>query len=100
MSTPTLFKTSQFVNHPTWGRIISAAGTIPAEIAPFDPHEIDVYVNDVQVCRGGGVGEDRALVDMTPREVQGVVDLHAGPATAAVWTNDPSHHNAGAQQRR
>ena len=91
ISRSNLFKTAVFGNDPNWGRIISAAGTIPAEIAPFDPHEIDVYVNDVQVCRGGGVGEDRSLVDMTPREVQVVVDLHAGSATATVWTNDLTH---------
>src|SRR5690625_1810394 len=91
ISRSNLFKTAVFGNDPNWGRIISAAGTIPAEIAPFDPHEIDVYVNDVQVCRGGGVGEDRSLVDMTPREVQVVVDLHAGSATATVWSNDLTH---------
>jgi len=86
-----LFKAAVFGNDPNWGRIISAAGTVPADIAPFDPNEIDVAVNGVQVCRGGGVGEDRALVDMSPREVQVVVDLHAGSAAATVWTNDLTH---------
>ena len=38
-------------------------------------------MNGVQVCRAGGVGEDRALVDLTAREVHVLVDLHAGDAT-------------------
>ncbi|HLR55966.1 MAG TPA: bifunctional glutamate N-acetyltransferase/amino-acid acetyltransferase ArgJ [Actinomycetales bacterium] len=91
ISRSNLFKAAVFGNDPNWGRIISAAGTIPADIAPFDPQEIDVYVNGVQVCRAGGVGEDRSLVDMSPREVQVVVDLHAGDFEATIWTNDLTH---------
>ena len=45
----------------------------------------------MQVCRAGGVGEDRSLVDLTGREVRVVVDLHAGDATATIWTNDLTH---------
>ena len=37
-------------------------------------------MNGVQVCRAGGVGEDRSLVDLSAREVHVVVDLHAGDA--------------------
>ncbi len=48
-------------------------------------------INGVQVCRAGGVGEDRDLVDMGAREVRVVVDLHAGRQTATVWTNDLTH---------
>ena len=48
-------------------------------------------MNGVQVARAGGVGDDRALVDLRPREVSVVVDLHAGAATATVWTNDLTH---------
>ena len=48
-------------------------------------------MNGVQVCRAGGVGEDRALVDLTAREVHVLVDLHAGAETATVWTNDLTH---------
>jgi glutamate N-acetyltransferase / amino-acid N-acetyltransferase len=48
-------------------------------------------MNGVQVCRSGGVGEDRSLVDLTAREVLVVVDLHAGDATATIWTNDLTH---------
>jgi glutamate N-acetyltransferase/amino-acid N-acetyltransferase len=48
-------------------------------------------MNGIQVCRAGGVGEDRALVDLTGREVHVVVDLHAGSESATVWTNDLTH---------
>ena len=48
-------------------------------------------INGIQVCRAGGVGEDRALVDLAPREVHVVVDLHAGSEAATVWTNDLTH---------
>ena len=55
------------------------------------PAALDVSMNGVQVCRAGGVGEDRALVDLVGREVHVVVDLHAGDATATIWTNDLTH---------
>jgi glutamate N-acetyltransferase/amino-acid N-acetyltransferase len=37
------------------------------------------------------VGADRSLVDLRPREVRVLIDLHAGEATATVWTNDLTH---------
>lgn len=48
-------------------------------------------MNGVQVCRAGGVGEDRSLVDLSGREVIITVELHAGEASATVWTNDLTH---------
>ena len=86
-----LFKTAIFGNDPNWGRIISAAGTVPESVAPYDATTIDVSVNGVQVCRNAGVGDDRDLVDLSGREVQVVVDLKAGDASATVWTNDLTH---------
>lgn len=87
-----LFKAAVFGNDPNWGRILSAAGTVPAEVAPFEADRVDVTINGVQVCRAGGVGEDRSLVDLAAsREVRVEVDLHAGDATATVWTNDLTH---------
>lgn len=83
-----LFKTAIFGNDPNWGRVVAAVGTTAAE---FDPTQLDVTVNGVQVCRQCGVGEDRSLVDLTPREVHVAVDLHAGEHTATVWTNDLTH---------
>ena len=87
-----LFKAAVFGNDPNWGRVLSAVGTVPEDVAPFDPLALDVSINGVQVCRAGGVGEDRDLVDLAAdREVHVVVDLHAGNAEATVWTNDLTH---------
>ncbi len=83
-----LFKCAVFGNDPNWGRVLAAVGTTGAA---FDPPTLDVAMNGIQVCRSGGVGEDRTLVDLSGREVRVVVDLHAGDATATVWTNDLTH---------
>ncbi len=83
-----LFKCAVFGNDPNWGRVLAAVGTTRAA---FDPATLDVTMNGVQVCRAGGVGDDRSLVDLTGREVHVVVDLHAGPESATVWTNDLTH---------
>ncbi|QKE84992.1 bifunctional glutamate N-acetyltransferase/amino-acid acetyltransferase ArgJ [Arthrobacter sp. NEB 688] len=83
-----LFKCAVFGNDPNWGRVLAAVGTTSAA---FDPTTLDVSMNGVQVCRSGGVGEDRSLVDLTAREVRVVVELHAGDATATIWTNDLTH---------
>ncbi|MDO5496070.1 MAG: bifunctional glutamate N-acetyltransferase/amino-acid acetyltransferase ArgJ [bacterium] len=86
-----LFKAAVFGNDPNWGRVLAAAGTVPEDVAPYDPDALDVWMNGVQVARAGGVGEDRTTVDLTDREVSVVVDLHAGDARATVWTNDLTH---------
>ncbi|MER6737715.1 bifunctional glutamate N-acetyltransferase/amino-acid acetyltransferase ArgJ [Streptomyces puniciscabiei] len=70
---------------PNWGRVLSAIGTTSAA---FEPDRLNVAINDVWVCKNGSVGEDRALVDMTGREVRIAVDLAAGPDSAVIWTND------------
>jgi glutamate N-acetyltransferase/amino-acid N-acetyltransferase len=70
---------------PNWGRVLSAIGTTGAA---FEPDRLNVAINGVWVCKNGGVGEDRELVDMRYREVHVVADLAAGDATATIWTND------------
>lgn len=83
-----LFKCAVFGNDPNWGRVLAAVGTTQAR---FEPDRLDVAINGVEVCRAGGVGEDRSAVDLTPREVHVRINLHAGPQTATVWTNDLTH---------
>jgi glutamate N-acetyltransferase/amino-acid N-acetyltransferase len=83
-----LFKAAVFGRDANWGRILAAAGTTRAE---FDPQLLDVAMNGVWIAKGGQPGESRDLVDLGPREVHVVVDLHAGEATATVWTNDLTH---------
>ncbi len=83
-----LFKCAIFGADPNWGRVLAAVGTTKAV---FDPDSLDVAMNGVQVCRAGGVGEDRSLVDLSGREVHVLIELHAGAETATVWTNDLTH---------
>lgn len=80
-----LFKCAVHGEDPNWGRILSAVGTTSAV---FEPEQIDVAVNGVWVCRGGGLGDDRALVDMSGRRVDVTIDLGAGSESATIWTND------------
>ncbi|MBV9613125.1 MAG: bifunctional glutamate N-acetyltransferase/amino-acid acetyltransferase ArgJ, partial [Acidobacteriaceae bacterium] len=45
-----LVKTAIAGNDPNWGRILAAAGYAHVE---FDPSRIDIYLQEVRVCRGG-----------------------------------------------
>jgi glutamate N-acetyltransferase/amino-acid N-acetyltransferase len=83
-----LLKCALFGNDPNWGRVLAAIGTTSAD---FDPDQLDVAINGIQVCRAGAAGADRSLVDLTGRQIQIVVDLHAGADAATIWTNDLSH---------
>lgn len=87
-----LVKTAIFGNDPNWGRILAQVGTVPVEVAAFDAGSVDVSINGVMVCRAGGAHAPRTDVDLaSEREVRILVDLHAGPAAATVWTNDLTH---------
>jgi glutamate N-acetyltransferase/amino-acid N-acetyltransferase len=70
---------------PNWGRVLSAVGTTNAA---FEPDQVDVAINGVWVARGGAIGEDRGLVDLSCRDAEIRVDLHAGSESATVLTND------------
>jgi len=92
VSRSNLVKAAIFGNDPNWGRILSQVGTVPEEVAPYDPAELDVSVNGVLVCKAGGAYEPREKVDMAAaREVTITVDLHAGDAEITLWTNDLTH---------
>jgi glutamate N-acetyltransferase/amino-acid N-acetyltransferase len=95
ISRSNLFKCAVFGKDPNWGRVVAAVGTTRAA---FEPDRIDVFFNGIQVCRSAGVGEDPDTVDLSGREVRVLVDLHAGPAEATIWTNDLTygyvHENA------
>jgi glutamate N-acetyltransferase/amino-acid N-acetyltransferase len=80
-----LLKCALHGNDPNWGRVLAAVGTTAAA---FEPDELDVAINGIQVCRAGAPGDDRNRVDLSGRAVQIVVDLHAGPHTATLWTSD------------
>lgn len=92
VSRSNLLKAAIFGNDPNWGRVIAQTGTVPAEVAPFDPDKIDVWFNGIHVCRAGGVGEDRSRVDLAAnRDVTIEIDLHAGTEIVELWTNDLTH---------
>jgi glutamate N-acetyltransferase/amino-acid N-acetyltransferase len=91
VSRSNLFKSAIFGNDPNWGRVLAAVGTVPVNEAAFDPYGIDVAINGVQVCTAGEPDQPRELVDLTKRAVTVLIDLHAGSATATLWTNDLTH---------
>lgn len=83
-----LLKCALFGGDPNWGRILAAVGTANAE---FDPTNLDVSLNGVMVAKGSGPGEDRSLVDLSGGEIEIIIDLKAGSASATILTNDLSH---------
>ena len=85
ISRSNLLKCAIHGEDPNWGRILSALGTTSAV---FESDQVDVAINGVWVCRSGGVGDSRDLVDMSDRLVQIDVDLGAGESEATILTND------------
>jgi glutamate N-acetyltransferase / amino-acid N-acetyltransferase len=83
-----LLKCALFGNDPNWGRVLAAIGTTTAA---FEPDQLDVWINGVQVCRAGAAGDSRDAVDLSGRQVRIEARLHAGAASATVYTNDLSH---------
>ncbi|GEA81595.1 bifunctional glutamate N-acetyltransferase/amino-acid acetyltransferase ArgJ [Cellulomonas uda] len=92
ISRSNLFKAAVYGNDPNWGRVLASVGTVPVEVAAFDPDALDVSINGVMICRAGGAHEPRSKVDLAAtREVHVLVDLHAGDEVVTLWTNDLTH---------
>ncbi|MEU4331684.1 bifunctional glutamate N-acetyltransferase/amino-acid acetyltransferase ArgJ [Nonomuraea dietziae] len=85
VSRSNLLKCAIHGEDPNWGRVLAAVGTTDAV---FEPDRINVAINGIWICRGGAVGDDRAKVDMRPRDVTIIVDLSAGPHSATIHTTD------------
>ena len=85
ISRSNLLKCAIHGEDPNWGRVLSAIGTTDAT---FESDAVNVAINGVWVCRGGGIGESRDGVDMSARLVRIDVNLNAGRAHATLWTND------------
>jgi glutamate N-acetyltransferase/amino-acid N-acetyltransferase len=83
-----LVKTAFFGSDPNWGRILMALGNAPAHI---EADKIDVTLNGVLVCQGGTRAADREGADLSGRDIEVLIDLHVGAATATVLTTDLSH---------
>ena len=83
-----LCKTAFFASDPNWGRIAMAIGNAPTA---FDPALLDITLNGAAVCVAGRKRVDRSEADLSGREIDLVIDLHAGDASATVLTTDLSH---------
>ncbi|NEA33688.1 bifunctional glutamate N-acetyltransferase/amino-acid acetyltransferase ArgJ [Streptomyces sp. SID13031] len=83
-----LCKTAFFASDPNWGRIAMAVGNAPTA---FDPALLDITLNGAAICIAGGKGVDRSEADISGLEIDVVIDLHAGNASATVLTTDLSH---------
>lgn len=88
VSRSNLLKCALFGGDPNWGRVLASMGVVPESIAPYKMHQVDVFINGVQVCRGGSVGDDASAVDFSAREIEIVIDLKAGAEAVELWTND------------
>lgn len=84
-----LLKCAIYGNDPNWGRVVSSLGTVPENVAPFNPDDVTVDINGIRVCDGGKPGQPRELVTMDERDVRIVIDLNTGnDKSATVWTDD------------
>jgi glutamate N-acetyltransferase/amino-acid N-acetyltransferase len=84
-----LVKTAVYGNDPNWGRVLVALGYSGAD---FDPGRVAMWIEDLQVVRGGiradyaeGDAETR-LRDASP--VRLTVGLDVGDADATFWSSD------------
>ena len=84
-----LVKTALAGADPNWGRILGAAGKAGVQ---FDPLMADVYINGVQVCKGGMRADfDEASVQrsMDGNDIEIELHLSGGEGRrAVVWTCD------------
>lgn len=83
-----LLKCAIFGGDPNWGRVLAATGTANAT---FDPANIDVKLNGIEVCKASAPAADRNLVDFQGRAVEIEINLNAGSESATVLTNDLTH---------
>jgi glutamate N-acetyltransferase/amino-acid N-acetyltransferase len=88
-----LVKTAFFASDPNLGRILAAIGY--AGIEDLDVRSVDVWLDSVQVARGGGrdphYREEDGQRVMRQAEITIRVSLGRGQAATTVWTCDLSH---------
>ena len=83
-----LLKCAIFGGDPNWGRVLAATGTADAS---FDPSNVDVKLNGIQVCKASTPADDRNLVNFDNRLVEIEINLNAGTSSATILTNDLTH---------
>jgi glutamate N-acetyltransferase/amino-acid N-acetyltransferase len=87
-----LVKTALFGEDANWGRIMAALGNAGVEM---DETRTDIYIGKAKLVEKGlgqGKAADReAALALKQREIQIIIDLHKGKASATVWTCDMSY---------
>lgn len=88
-----LVKTALFASDPNWGRILAAIGY--AGVKDLDVEKIQVWLDDVQICKDGGAAEDyteeAGARVMAQSEITIRVALGRGTAQDTVYTCDLSY---------
>jgi len=88
-----LVKTAIFASDPNWGRILAAIGY--AGVKNLDVEKIQVWLDDVQICKDGGAAadytEEAGARVMSQAELTIRVDLGRGQAKDTVYTCDLSY---------
>jgi glutamate N-acetyltransferase/amino-acid N-acetyltransferase len=87
-----LVKTALFASDANWGRIVAAAGRAGVK---FDAKRVSLSVNGVTILAKGqksaAYTEERGSAAMAAAEIEIIMNLGAGRASACVWTSDLSH---------
>jgi glutamate N-acetyltransferase/amino-acid N-acetyltransferase len=86
-----LCKTAIFGGDANWGRVAMAIGKSGAIV---DPGAFDVVFAGIPTCVAGAVlpfDEEAAAAALSGPDVDVLVDLHVGGASATVWTCDLSY---------
>lgn len=88
-----LVKTAFFASDPNWGRIVMAIGK--AGVKDLDVEKIQVWLDEVQICKDGGAAadytEEAGSRVMQQAEITIRVDLGRGKAKDTVYTCDLSY---------
>lgn len=88
-----LIKTAFFASDPNWGRIVMAIGK--AGLSALDQSKVQVWLDDVQICRDGGAAADyteaQGAAVMQQSEITIRIALGRGDAVDTVWTCDFSY---------
>ncbi len=88
-----LVKTAFFASDPNWGRILAAIGY--AGVKNLDVEKIQVWLDDIQICKDGGAAadytEEAGAEVMAQQEITIRVDLGRGEAKDTVYTCDLSY---------
>ncbi|MEU7633672.1 bifunctional glutamate N-acetyltransferase/amino-acid acetyltransferase ArgJ [Nocardia sp. NPDC049220] len=83
-----LVKTALFGSDPNWGRVLAAVGMAPVTL---DPNRISVSFNGNPVCVDSVGAPGAREVDLSGDDIEVLIDLNVGTASATIRTTDLSH---------